>query len=154
MGSRRRLSLSAAALIAFAVVVPAVGMESAKAGPVRIVKVQYDSLGKDTGSNKSLNKEWIRIHNFGNKAKQLKGWTIRDTSGHVYHFKKYLLKPGKSVTLHTGSHQDQKPQVYWHSDGYVWNNTGDKAILKNKSGTKVEQFQVGGRRRDEILLRD
>jgi hypothetical protein len=101
-------------------------------------RVQYDSPGADSGSNTSLNKEWIKLKNYGNKAKKLKGWTIRDTSGHVYKFKEFTLKPDKAVKLHTGSGSNTKTDVYWHADGYVWNNGGDKAILKNRNGNKVD----------------
>jgi hypothetical protein len=27
---------------------------------------------------------------------------------------------------------DSKTDLYWRQEGYVWNNEGDKAILKNK----------------------
>ena len=27
---------------------------------------------------------------------------------------------------------------YWHEQWYVWNNTGDKAILRNSSGGTVD----------------
>jgi hypothetical protein len=46
-------------------------MQAAK--PVRFSYVQYDSPGRDTGSNRSLNAEWIRIKTYSNQAKRLKG---------------------------------------------------------------------------------
>jgi hypothetical protein len=121
-----------------AAVLPAEALQRGSAPPVRFANVQYDSPGQDTGSNKSLNKEWIKLHNHSNKAKKLKGWTIRDTSGHVYHFKKFTLKPGKTVALHTGSGSNNSSNVYWHADDYVWNNSGDKAILKSSNGKKID----------------
>ena len=50
---------------------------------IRFASIHYNSPGADNGSNKSLNKEWIKVSNHSNKAKKLTGWTIRDTSGHV-----------------------------------------------------------------------
>lgn len=40
--------------------------------------------------------------------------------------------------MHTGSGSNTARHLYWGEDYYVWNNTGDKAILKNKSGTTVD----------------
>lgn len=105
---------------------------------VRIVKVQYDSPGTDSGSNNSLNAEWVKIRNGGSKAKQLKGWTLRDTSGHVYRFGSYRLGAGKAVTIHTGRGSNSGAHRYWNASGYVWNNSGDKAKLKNAGGTTVD----------------
>jgi hypothetical protein len=59
----------------------------------RIVKVQYDSPGSDSGSNSSLNAEWVKIKNNGSKGKTLDGWSLRDKAGHVYHFGNFKLKP-------------------------------------------------------------
>lgn len=105
-GSSVKSKLAAAAIIAalFVTAVPAQAFAA-----VRIVKVQYDSPGTDSGSNKSLNAEWVKIRNSGSKAKQLKGWTLRDTSGHVYRFGSYRLGAGKAVTIHTGPTPDAGP---------------------------------------------
>ena len=54
--------------------------------PVRITKVSYDPAGPDTGTNAHLNREWVTIKNFGQRIRQLRDWTLRDTSGHVFHF--------------------------------------------------------------------
>lgn len=105
--------------------------------PVRISSVQYDSPGSDTGSNSSLNAEWVRITNYGSTAKALTGWTLRDRSNHVYRFGTYRLGAGRSVRVHTGRGANSSTDRYWGKGWYVWNNTGDKAILKNSSGTTV-----------------
>jgi hypothetical protein len=44
---------------------------------IRITKVQYDPPGSDTGSNSSLNAEWVKIKNTGDKAKSLRRWKLR-----------------------------------------------------------------------------
>lgn len=111
----------------------------AQAAPtIRFVKVYFDSPGDDTGANSSLNAEWARIKNFGARARTLTGWTIRDPQGHVYRFPTFTLKAGATVTLHTGRGTNTAAHVYWRQDGYVWNNTGDKAILKNRAGTRID----------------
>ena len=105
------------------------------ASAVRISAVQYDSPGSDTGSNKSLNAEWVRITNNSSTRKKLTGWTLRDTSRHVYRFGTFSLGPGKSVRIHTGKGRNTATDRYQGRSWYVWNNDGDKAILKNSHGT-------------------
>jgi hypothetical protein len=104
--------------------------EAAAPPPVRFTFVQYDSPGNDSGSNKSLNAEWIRVTNFGVKARDLTGWTIRDPKNHVYTFPSFKLGIGMSVRIHTGSGKNTRRNLYWGEDSYVWNNTGDKAVLR------------------------
>ena len=105
---------------------------------VSFTKIYFDSPGKDTGSNTSLNNEWVRLTNNTKKTVQLKGWTVRDKSSHVFTFKaSYSLKPGARVYVHTGRGTNGKPDgndVYWGSRAYIWNNTGDTATLKTGAG--------------------
>jgi hypothetical protein len=115
----------------------------AAAAPVRFSRIQYDSPGSDTGSNKSLNAEWAKITNFSASKRTLTGWTVRDPQAHVYKFLTFTLGAGNSVKLHTGHGTNTKTDVYWRQDNYVWNNTGDKAILKNKAGTTVDTCKWG-----------
>ena len=110
----------------------------AEAAPtVRITSVQYDSPGSDRGGNTSLNAEWIRITNTTATKKVLTGWTLRDVARHVYRFPTFTLGAGKSVRVHTGSGANTAADLYWGQRWYVWNNDGDKAILKSASGTVV-----------------
>src|SRR5438034_2400635 len=53
---------------------------------VRIGFVYYDSPGSDTGSNASLNAEYVKIKNTGSRAKVLTGWRLHDQSHHRYTF--------------------------------------------------------------------
>ena len=110
----------------------------AEAAPtVSITAVQYDSPGSDRGGNASLNAEWIRITNTTATKKVLTGWTLRDIARHVYRFPTFTLGAGKSVRVHTGSGANSATDLYWAMHWYVWNNDGDKAILKTASGTVV-----------------
>lgn len=71
---------------------------------IKITRINFDSPGSDTGSNASLNAEWIRIKNTGATARKLGGWRIRDAAGHVYVFATaYKLGGGKTVTAHTAT---------------------------------------------------
>src|SRR3954454_18580098 len=73
---------------------PLTAGQAEASSPVRISRVQYDSPGSDTGSNSSLDQEWVRITNTGTTKRVLTGWTLRDTSRHVYRFPSFTLGPG------------------------------------------------------------
>jgi hypothetical protein len=114
------------------------------AGAIQLGKVQYDSPGSDGGSNSSLNAEWVRIRNTSSSAKSLAGWTLRDTANHVYRFPSgFKLAAGATVTVHTGSGSNGAAHRYWGEDWYVWNNSGDKAVLKNSAGNVVDTCSWG-----------
>ena len=112
-------------------------------GAIRIKKIYFDSPGSDTGSNASLNAEWIRLKNTGNRGRWLTGWRIRDESGHVYRFGTFKLRAGRVVTVHTGSGSNTRYHRYWGLDNYVWNNDGDTAKLGNKSGKLIDRCSYG-----------
>jgi hypothetical protein len=118
--------------------------DSRHAPSVRFSKVVYDSPGADTGSNPSLNAEWAQVTNFSASGRVLTGWTIRDTSGHIYRFPTFTLRAGKAVRLHTGRGANTATDLYWRQDGYVWNNSGDTAILRNRLGTNIDRCSWSG----------
>jgi hypothetical protein len=111
---------------------------------IRIDKIYFDSPGSDTGSNTSLNAERIRLKNTGSTGRYLTGWTIRDASGHVYRFGTYRLRAGYTVRVHTGNGTNTRLNRYWRSDGYIWNNNGDTARLKNSGGTLIDKCSYSG----------
>ena len=105
-----------------------------------------NSPGSDTGSNTSLNGEWVRVKNSsGSASYTLTKWTIRDKQSHVYTFGTFTLKPGASVTLYTGKGTNSSSKRYWGRTSYIWNNTGDEAYLKNSSGTTRDTCSWGSK---------
>ena len=117
--------------------------EADAASPLRFSGAQYNSPGSDTGSNASLNAEWIRVTNHGKRARNMTGWTIRDAAGHVYHFPTFRLGPGHSVRLHTGKGRNTRRNLYWRQGWYVWNNTGDRATLKTRARVRIDVCHWG-----------
>jgi hypothetical protein len=102
-------------------------------------RIQYDSPGTDTGTNTSLNGEYVTVKNYGTTTKNLKGWTIRDAQSHIYTFSTiFNLAPNAAVNVHTGKGTNTGTDRYWGSTGYIWNNAGDTATLKNASGTTTD----------------
>lgn len=111
---------------------------------LRFHGAQYDSPGKDTRTNASLNAEWISLVNSGTRAVNLNGYTIRDKAGHVYKFGSFVIPAkGGRVWLHTGSGRNDWNDRYWFSRNYIWNNTGDTAYLRNASGRTVDTCSWG-----------
>jgi hypothetical protein len=106
------------------------------AGNVQFTRVQFKS--------KSLNGEWVRITNNTQATVDLKGWTVRDAANHVYTFAStYRLGKGGAVYLHTGKGANSIAHRYWGRTGYIWNDGGDTAILRNKEGKTVDTCKWG-----------
>jgi hypothetical protein len=107
-------------------------------GGVRFSKVNYDPPAS-ARSNSSVNAEWFALRNYSSRARSLAGWTVRDSVGHVYSFPSaYKLPAGRTVTVHTGKGSSTKLNRYWGQQHYVWNNSEDRAVLKNANGTKID----------------
>ncbi|GAB2918127.1 lamin tail domain-containing protein [Nonomuraea fastidiosa] len=131
---RRFLATFAAAATAMTVAPPA----QAAAARVEIRKIYYDSPGSDRRSNKSLNAEYVQIHNRAGRTINLAGWTLHDRTGYRYTFDRVRIKPRQTITIHTGRGHDTAAHLYWGRRQYVWNNDEDKAHLRSPSGKLVD----------------
>jgi hypothetical protein len=127
--------VSAAAVAGLAVA--AVPAEAATPS-VTFSKVYVNSPGSDTRSNSSLNAEWVLLRNNTTKSIQLKGWTVRDRSAHIYKFGSFSLGSKKTVYVHTGKGTNTSTNRYWGSGNYIWNNDGDAATLRNASNATID----------------
>ena len=117
---------------------------AAQAAPaVKISRVYFDSPGSDTGSNTSLNAEYVTLTNTTSTARTITGWTVRDKTGYVYKFPTTTLKAYSTVTLRTGKGTNSTTTRYWQRTWYVWNNTGDAAYLRNTAGTLMYSCSYG-----------
>jgi hypothetical protein len=121
-----------------------ISLAPAAFGAIKIDRIYFDSPGSDTGSNSSLNAEWIRLKNTGPSGRSLTNRTVRDSAGHVYRFGTYRLGAGKTVMVHTGRGSNTARHRYWRQDAYVWNNDGDRARLKKPNGTTVDSCSYSG----------
>ncbi|MGK5550634.1 lamin tail domain-containing protein [Actinomadura kijaniata] len=115
------------------------------ASAVQIYRVYFDSPGKDTGSNASLNGEWIQLVNISRSARQLKGYKLRDKTGYTYTFASFTLKGRAKVTIRTGKGRNTTATRYWGRSWYVWNNTGDTATLKYPNGRIADTCSWGSK---------
>jgi hypothetical protein len=122
----------------------------AQAAPatVYIYKVYYNSPGSDTGSNTSPNAEHVVIRNDDDVSHSVSGWTVRDAAGHVYKFGTLRLGAGKQAVIHTGKGTtyttSTSRHLYWGRGWYVWNNTGDKVILRRADGSLKDTCSYPG----------
>jgi hypothetical protein len=96
----------------------------AQAAPatVYIYKVYFDSPGSDTGSNTSLNAEYVVIRNGDDVSHSVSGWTVRDWAGHRYTFPDgFRLGAGKQAIIHTGKGTSYttsaSTHLYWVGNG-------------------------------------
>ena len=131
-----------AVLITFLVVAASIltAVEANAAATVYIYKVYFDSPGSDTGSNSSLSAEYVVIRNDDNVSHSVSGWTVRDAAGHRYTFPDgFRLGAGKQAIIHTGDGTKHttsgSTHLYWGREWYVWNNNGDKVILRRPDGS-------------------
>ncbi|MEV6851711.1 lamin tail domain-containing protein [Actinoplanes sp. NPDC051411] len=136
MNSKLLIPLVAAAATT-GLAVTAVPAEAATPS-VTFSKVYVNSPGSDNRSNTSLNAEWVLLRNNTAKSIQLKGWTVRDRSAHVYTFGSFSLGGKKTVYVHTGKGTNTSANRYWGSGNYIWNNDGDAATLRNSSNATVD----------------
>jgi hypothetical protein len=76
-------------------------------------------------------------------TRTLTGWTVFDLQHHGYRFPKFRLRSGHSVRIHTGSGFNTSTDLYWHAGAYIWDNTGDRATLRNANGTVIDRCSWG-----------
>jgi len=85
-----------------------------------------------------VNGEYVVIRNLGASAVSLTRWTVRDAANHVYTFGTFSSPGYKSVTLRSGKGTNSATVRNWGSGWHIWNNPGDKAYLRNASGTQLD----------------
>ncbi|MFF2409419.1 lamin tail domain-containing protein [Streptomyces sp. NPDC058092] len=108
-------------------------------------EIQYNSPGRDDGSNRRLNGEWVTVTNTGRHSVSLRGWTLSDESHRTYRFD-LRLAGRSSVRVHTGIGRDTDRDVYQDLRRYVW-DARDTATLRDAHGRRVDS-KSWGRDRD------
>ncbi|REE60827.1 lamin tail-like protein [Streptomyces sp. 3212.3] len=117
------------------------------ASSIQIYKIYYDSPGSDRGSNASLNAEYVELKNTGRSAIELRGYRVKDASGHWYTFPSYKIGAGKTVKVHTGKGTKSGGHVYQGRGWYVWNNDKDTATLY-KGSSRIDSCSYNSTRVD------
>jgi competence protein ComEC len=104
-------------------------------GELVIETINADAEGDD---RENLNDEYVVFRNDGDSSLELTGWTVSDEAGKTYQFPDgFIIEPGATVTLHTGSGTDTETDLYWDAGRPVWNNGGDTVIVTTAEGDVV-----------------
>jgi hypothetical protein len=139
-------SILIASLLATGIILSPSSQSSASAAYcVGIYRIYYNSPGTDTGSNSSLNAEWIQLRNRCSTSRSLTYWKIKDAAGHTYTFGSYALRGGKYVKIHTGKGTNTATDRYQGRAWYVWNNDKDTAYIYNQNATRIDTCSYNNR---------
>ena len=111
------------------------------ASSIKISATQFDAPGDD---RTNLNGEWVRLTNRGDFPVLLSGWTLTDRTGSFsYIFPVFVVMPGTSVTIYTGSGMANDTALFMGQANPVWENSGDVALLKDGKGNLIDQKAKG-----------
>lgn len=87
--------------------------------------------------------EWVEIINTGEDPISLTGWTLQDASSNIYTFPEFILQPGSSVRIYSGSAYSSctpsQTSLCWKGSS-VWNDSGDKATLKDSDSNTISTY--------------
>ncbi len=107
---------------------------------VQLTRVRYNPPGPDTRRNARA--EYVALKNTGILSVGLKGWTVRDASGHAYTFPATRLGPRDTVIVRTGLGSNQPGIRFWGRTRHVWNNKGpESALLRDSLRRQVDACQ-------------
>ncbi len=89
--------------------------------------------------------EYAVIENRDSCVVDLGNWTLRDLAGHVYTFPRITVLPGGFCRVWTRTGTDTSRDLFWGMNHAVWNNTGDQAVLRDRTGRTVNVYSYAGR---------
>lgn len=86
--------------------------------------------------------ERVLIENVGDRTVDLTGFVLRDeSSANRFRFPAYLLGPGESVSVVSGSGDLPGDGLGWITAQPVWNNEGDTALVLDPHGRVVAVYR-------------
>jgi pimeloyl-ACP methyl ester carboxylesterase len=103
-------------------------------GLVRITEIYFNPPGRD------IKEEHVEIQNDTADAVGMESWTLRDAKNHVFTFPDFELPGGSSVRVWTKAGDDDADDLFWGRRAPVWNNKGDKAVLRDENGRDVARY--------------
>lgn len=103
--------------------------------PLSLYGYNVDATGDDS---KNLDGEWVELKNTSGGPLDLTGWTLSDSDSNTYTFPEgFTLPASESVTVHSGSGSDTTNHLYWGASQPVWQNGGDRIVVRNQQGQTV-----------------
>lgn len=133
--------------IGYSLTVTANADDRATGQGAQIVRVENNVHGVDTAANAYL--ESVAIENESVAPVDLSGWTLRDATGHRFHFPSgYMLGTGATVRVRTGKlpagasawWTNPAFNLYWNLDHHQYGNRTDSVSLRD--GSNVEHDYV------------
>ena len=70
----------------------------------------------------------------------MEAWTLRDAANHKFTFPEFELPAGSSVKVWTKAGVNDAANLFWGRGSAVWNNKGDKAVLRDENGEDVARY--------------
>ena len=104
---------------------------------VWIKQINFNPPGRD------LDNEWVEIRNDTAGAVGMQNWTLRDAKKHTFTFPAFDLPAGASVRVWTKHGVSDTANLFWKRGSAVWNNKGDRAVLRDEQGADVARYAYG-----------
>ena len=101
---------------------------------VWIKEINFNPPGRD------IDNEWVEIRNDTADAVGMENWTLRDAKNHTFKFPVFELPAGSSLKVWTKYGVNDAENLFWHRGAAVWNNTGDRAVLRDDKGAEVARY--------------
>jgi hypothetical protein len=91
-----------------------------------------------------LNEEYVIFENAGEEPMELGGSTVSDREGNSYTLPEgFVLQPGQTVTLHSGSGSDTDEHLYWNAESRIWDDESDEVRVYDPDNRLVLQESYG-----------
>jgi hypothetical protein len=144
-------------VIAMSVVAPVEAQDEV----IFITKILVNPKGQDTGANRHVNREYLVITSGTGNEFSIDGWELHDRDREsVYEFPS--VENVNRIVVHSGRGEDWSvtgcngdcyttTHLYWGRRRYVWDNKGDRAVLRDDAGDLVDACRYGkkvGRSKD------
>ena len=102
---------------------------------VHISRIVYNPPGDDLAG------ELVELANDGQAAAQLEAWTLSDAAKtpNIYTFPAFELAPGSAVRVWVKAGVDAQGDLFWGRGQPVWNNDGDRAMVRDGAGVVVAE---------------
>ena len=98
---------------------------------------QYDAPGDD---HQNLNEEYICFTSQSNHPVDMTGWSVNKKPDTWYTFPEFILSPGESIRLHSGSEMDTATDLYWGNAQAIWRNVHDTVYLYDADGKLIDEY--------------
>lgn len=112
---------------------------------VRIMDIRHNPPGPD------IQGENVAIQNFETGQVTLTAWTLRDEAQHLFTFPASTLQAGATIRVWTKAGTNTSTDFFMGRSQAIWNNTGDRAFLRNEKGLEISFFSFKGKQGGGVM---